>query len=137
MKHHLTASKTPLPIYTEWVADIKATLEIEFPTEYVVLFWAADFRLIAGSEIVDLAKSLLFKGIHYVCCWGPECEKAHDCFDEAKVILEIDNGFERHVMTTWHSDESLDEALWFCIYNATPEDEFGINAQLLWWAWAS
>lgn len=26
-------------------------------------------------------------------------------------------------MSTWHNDEAFEEALWFCLYNAYPEDE--------------
>ncbi len=85
---------------------------------------AADFSEISGAELVELAKLQIAKGVHYICCWGPNCEIGHDCFDEANVILQINENFERHVMSTWHANESLEEALWFCIFNAIPDDEF-------------
>lgn len=124
MKKHHSKIETPLPIYSHWTEEIENIKEIQFPTECVVLFLCADFSKIPGSDLVDIAKFLMLKGVHYICCWGKECEKGHDCFDEANVILQVDENFERHVMSTWHSDESLDEALWFCIFNATPDDEF-------------
>jgi hypothetical protein len=30
-------------------------------------------------------------------------------------------------MTTWHSDETLDQALWFFAFNATPDETY-VNA---------
>ncbi len=124
MKKHNSEIETPLPIYSDWIEKIKKLDEIEFPSERVVLFLAADFSKISSMKLVELAKLQIAKGVHYVCCWGPDCEVAHDCFDEANIILQLDENFERNVMSTWHANESLEEALWFCIFNAKPEDEF-------------
>ncbi len=124
MKKHIPTIETPLPIYSHWVDEVGKINEIKFPTECVALFLSAYFSKISGSGLVDIAKVAILKGIHYICCWGNECEKAHDCFDEANVILQVDEGFERHVFSTWHANETIDEALWFCIFNATPEDEY-------------
>ena len=124
MKKHNPTIKTPLPIFSNWVKGFEDLIEIQFPSEFIVLFLCADFSEIEGSKMIEVAKQLILKGVHYVCCWGKECEFAHDCFDEANVYLEIDDGFKRHVMSTWHSNESIDEALWFSIFNAIPEDEY-------------
>lgn len=124
MKKHHSKIETPLPIYSDWIEKIDKLNEIEFPSEGVVLFLAADFSEISGSELVELAMLQISKGVHYICCWGSNCELGHDCFDQANVKLQIDKNFERHVMSTWHADESLEEALWFCIFNATPDDAF-------------
>jgi hypothetical protein len=35
-----------------------------------------------------------------------------------------ERGKELHVMSTWHKDETLDEALWFGIFVAMVDDEF-------------
>jgi hypothetical protein len=48
----------------------------------------------------------------------------HDCFDETIVERELDTGVESPdenvIMTTWHSQESLSEVLWFFINSAFP-----------------
>lgn len=55
----------------------------------------------------------------YVCAWGPGCERVHDIVDE-----ERDGGSEdnRVLMTTWHANESLADALWFVLTCAIPDD---------------
>jgi hypothetical protein len=124
MKKHTPTIQTPLPIYSHWIDELGKINEIQFPTECVALFLSADFSIVSGSKLVNIARVLISKGTHYICCWGNDCEKAHDCFDEANVILQVDKGFERHDFSTWHAKETIDEALWFCIFCATPEDQF-------------
>lgn len=46
-----------------------------------------------------------------LCCWGPGCERLHDCFDEADVCHKLDDADAPVVMTTWHDRESLDSYL--------------------------
>jgi hypothetical protein len=56
--------------------------------------------------------------------WGNNCERIHDIFDECEVQLEIDNGREYQVMTTWHENESLDDALSFFLNKTVPNEEY-------------
>ena len=62
----------------------------------------------------------------YFCAWGPGCEKFHDIVDEQIVANELDersSGAPTEadtVMTTWHQDESLEEALDFFVTRAHP-----------------
>jgi hypothetical protein len=37
----------------------------------------------------------------------------HDCADEAAVLAEIEGRWSGHLMTTWHANESLEEAAIF------------------------
>jgi hypothetical protein len=48
----------------------------------------------------------------------------HDLVDEAAVMRELDSeGVEpNHVMTTWHDNESLSEALDFALNLALPDE---------------
>ena len=58
---------------------------------------------------------LLKSGCLYVVAWGVECEVWHDTVDETNLEM-FDFGDipdDRFVMTTWHTDEPLSEALWF------------------------
>ena len=56
----------------------------------------------------------------YLMAWGTHCEAWHDAVDMANIeafdFKEIPE--ERFVMTTWHADEPLKEALWYCKNNA-------------------
>jgi hypothetical protein len=78
-----------------------------------------------ANAIGSFAESLLVQGAVYVCAWGPDCERVHDIFDE-----EIVGGgpevprFSDGVMTTWHDNEDLDDALFFFLLCTYPDDEF-------------
>ena len=52
--------------------------------------------------------------------WGTECSSWDDSVDWANIealdYLEIPD--DKFVMTTWHANEPLSEALWFAKYNA-------------------
>ncbi len=72
----------------------------------------------SGADPVDLeafCDCLLKRGCVYFCAWGPDCERLHDVFDAAGVDVNP------VVMTTWHSDESLEEALEFFISSSHPD----------------
>ncbi len=76
------------------------------------------------QTVISLTKALLQAGCVYACTWGTGCERVHDVFDETLVEMEIDGEMpadDGHlVMTTWHSKESLGDALFFLLVCATP-----------------
>lgn len=67
-----------------------------------------------------VAKELVRSGCLYLMAWGQECEAWHDAVDMANIeqfdFKEIPE--ESFIMTTWHEEEPLSEALWFCKNNA-------------------
>jgi len=97
--------------------------KLELPSRNYVLLLACDARGIGDSAITAFANSMIDRGIAYLCAWGPDCERVHDLFDQTHVLREIEERREYpHVMTTWHNDESLDEALWYMLHVAYPDD---------------
>ena len=54
-------------------------------------------------------------GCLYVVAWGAECEVWHDTVDETSLEMFdfADIPDDKFVMTTWHTDEPLAEAMWF------------------------
>ena len=75
------------------------------------------------------AKELLKAGLVYMCAWGNECEKIHDLFDDANVILEVDEEIKpliegNVVMTTWHENDTLQDAIEFFLMNTSPTEQF-------------
>jgi len=64
-------------------------------------------------ELIALVRPLVERGLAYFSAWGNRCEKVHDavdqCFDERKPDAGV---AEYMLMTTWHSDEPLREAVW-------------------------
>ena len=92
-------------------------------SEYFGLLLLMDTRSEDPSLIDGIAAQLLEAGLVYLCAWGPDCEHLHDIFDEADLARELDRNASSNcsddvVMTTWHKDESLKEALQFFVYSA-------------------
>ena len=75
------------------------------------------------DAIGRMSVSLLEQGLVYACTWGPGCKRVHDIIDE-----EVVGGgpviprFPLLVMTSWHSGETLDDALYFWLFNTTPHE---------------
>ena len=55
---------------------------------------------------------------------GAGCERVHDIFDEERDGPNPLISADPVVMTTWHEDESLAEALGFVLAAAIPDDGF-------------
>jgi hypothetical protein len=72
---------------------------------------AWDARSARVEELSAIARQLLDAGAVYVCAWGPGCERVHDIFDEERDGPNPLTSTDPVVMTTWHDDESLAEAL--------------------------
>jgi len=101
---------------------------LSLPATRFRLLVAADMREAEDSAIAQFASAALSAGMVYFCAWGPECERFHDIVDS--VLENDDKGARRYagprsddvVMTTWHDDESLEEALDFFAICAVPTD---------------
>jgi hypothetical protein len=94
--------------------------ELRGVDDHFILVLAADTTGQSSTDLFASAEALIRRGASYVCCWGPGCERLHDCFDEADVALHGGETERRLVMTTWHADESLGEVLWFALNAAVP-----------------
>lgn len=79
------------------------------PVQFIA-FVAFDARGVADDVISDIGARLVRAGAVCVGTWGPDCERVHgltdDAYDTATMPTEHDV-----VMTTWHDDESLADAL--------------------------
>ncbi len=74
-----------------------------------------------ADTIARVAGHFLASGLIQVCVWGPDCQRVHDIFDEVHVgDGGVEPGFT--LMSTWHSDDSIEEALWYFIEYAFPLD---------------
>ena len=107
------------PSWAEWPSGI------DMPKDGFCLLVMADATDVSASLISRAAEHVLGSGCAYVCAWGPRCEFVHDIFDEVFVGDGTNLENKRHVMTTWHAKESLEEALWYLIDIAMPDKSFG------------
>jgi hypothetical protein len=85
-----------------------------------LLAWNAD--AVSNDNIARVARAVLDAGCCYVCCWGPRCQTVHDIFDE--VAIERSDGHDL-IMSTWHEDEPLTDAIWFSVFCAEPDASVG------------
>lgn len=68
----------------------------------------------------DAARWLVASGCRVLLAWGKECESWAESVDDA--LLEAfdydDIPDDKHITTTWHEDEDLEEVFWFARHRA-------------------
>jgi hypothetical protein len=89
-------------------------------SSHFVLFIAADATSIAEQTILDAGEKLLSAGMVYACVWGPDCERVHDLLDAAILKNNPSESDADVVITTWHSKDTIKEAVWFFMNCAWP-----------------
>jgi hypothetical protein len=121
VKPHGINPTSQRPLFSDFVSSFDALEHVSLPSAHTVLFIAADARGVQTDTVGRVAERLLAAGVIYVCAWGPDCERIHDIFDEVHVG---DGSTEPSFtfMSTWHSDETLEDGLWFFIECAFPPD---------------
>jgi hypothetical protein len=112
---------------TKLLLHVKSSSEValfaqQLPSSFACLI-AWHSTNVSVSEIAALASLLLTCGAVYVCTWGKDCERVHDIFDEDIVDENIRLGRDSVVMTTWHDDESLNDAMFFLQYCTNSADD--------------
>jgi hypothetical protein len=91
--------------------------------KYFTLLLAWDAPEISENGLVELFAPLVSSGLAYFCAWGERCEEVHDAVDDCFVEHELESGVaDPFLMTTWHRNESLEEALWFFRMLAIPAE---------------
>ena len=102
-------------------ADILPAVS-QLPGQHFVTLLIADFSSTTRDDMVALSKQLISAGSRYFCAWGKECQMAHLAFDLACCEFEIDS--EHVILTTDHSKESIEDAIWFTLVCAYPVDPY-------------
>lgn len=90
---------------------------------YAVLLDADDDEWVDEERIREVALSLLEAGCRYVVCYGERSEEVHDLFDDCiveKTVLGEQADYEG-VITTYHTDESVEDVAEFFLNCALPE----------------
>ncbi|NIZ90412.1 DUF7684 family protein [Kineococcus rubinsiae] len=105
------------------------------------LLLVCDARLESVEDISALSRASLLAGMHWFSSWGPDCERVHDIVD-ADIVGFVIEGEDRAaavgqpapacdlVMTTWHDDEPLSEAVeffWTCAVPAGEQHDSGLR----------
>jgi hypothetical protein len=103
---------TQIPSLADWPDTI------DEPKPHFAAFVAADSSPASEGELRAFARRLLAQGAVHVSAWGPGCERLHDAFDAES------EGSTPPIATTWHADDTLDEALWFALFASFPDEAY-------------
>jgi len=49
---------------------------------HFVAMLVCDARILSTDDIASVARNLIDSGCAYFSCWGDDCERVHDIFDE-------------------------------------------------------
>jgi hypothetical protein len=108
-----------------FVISVSTPVEIpsasSLPSKKFVCLLVWDAREVDSKMISFVAERLMRAGCVYFCCWGPDCERVHDIIDDTELMLLPD---DTRCMTTWHSHESISEAIFFSLNWAWPFEEY-------------
>ena len=98
---------------------------LRFPSRYFACLLAWDASQASADEIRSVGQKLIEQGAAYFVLWGADCERVHDLVDEVEALREEANSDDPSViMTSWHHDEPLSEAIWFVLHCALPDDPY-------------
>ncbi len=123
------------------ILQISSPFVVESPfggIEFPCLTWDAGANA-SVDQMEALAKKLINANCRYVVCGGAQCLRWHDAVDEV-FVREVYEGQDcseeeaeaRHVMTTWHEGESLEEVAHFFVrYTAFGEHKFSRHLVLI------
>ncbi len=114
--------KNPFAIFSVFFPEIEDARLFQPVTKYFTFLLCADFRKFSDDQIQQLGTQLLNQGMVYFCSCGSDCERAHDLID--KVFEDKEHQGEDTLMTTWHDDESIEDALWFLLNLAMAPDRY-------------
>lgn len=96
--------------------------EFSLPSRYFACFIAGDVQGVSDEDLSRLSSLLLDKGAAYFSVWGGDCYRLHNIIDETIIQRGGQEGMETYqIMTSWHQDESLSEALSFIFNSAEPD----------------
>jgi hypothetical protein len=101
-------------------------VRIELPSAHFACFVAWDASRTPTDSVAELAARLLRSGASYFVCWGPDSERVEGIIDEVTAHPGNDFGVpdDSCIMTTSHTTESLEEALWFLLRSAWPDEHY-------------
>ena len=114
-------------------------VNLDLPTKYFCAMLVWDSEGASVDSISRLVESLFRSGCVYMCCWGSGYDRVHDIADDVIVAFQLGlmdtrttdaqdlsaTGAEgRHIMTTGHGPETLEEALHFFLTHTRPGSEY-------------
>ena len=101
-------------------SDMPAQFALSSP--HFACFLAWDAREASVEEIDGVLRPLLTSGVAHLCTWGADCKRVHDIAD--KIFHRLVSPEGAVVMTTWHDEETLAEAVEFFLNRSFPHEYY-------------
>ncbi|MGO9094754.1 MAG: hypothetical protein ACLQGV_05975 [Bryobacteraceae bacterium] len=103
-----------------WIEEIRTAAEFSTPRvreSYVCVLWDNESGF-DSTQRTELATALLNSGCQYAVCAGTACEAWHDEIDAVYLSQHSDQPQDdgSFVMTTWHTDESEEDVMFFAFH---------------------
>ncbi len=100
-------------------------LQMELPSKYFICFIVGNFSQDSDEVLSQVARKLLLNGAVEFCTFGDDCERFHDLIDEQVYVMKLENGsLEKVIMTSWHSSEPFEDALWYFLHATIPSEAY-------------
>lgn len=77
-------------------------------------------RAVDAAERAEVSRRLVKAGCLYAMAWGIDCSLWDDSIDEANIATFFPKSVpaDQFVMTTWHSEETIDDVFFYAKHNA-------------------
>jgi hypothetical protein len=115
---HPITGRTMLLLEIDALEDWPEELVLKSP--HFVLFLACDAQDVADEDLAAVAGKALEQGMVYLSAWGGDSERVHDVFEATDAEFHPDSTADDVVLSEWHEDEPLAEALRFAVAQASP-----------------
>lgn len=97
----------------------------DFSSEgYFILFLADNSHNLNIEKVSSFMDTMLKKGMVYLCTWGRNCELIHDIADKKICSSNLSKDEGNTILTTWHKNQNLAEALWYALKSAVPAEKY-------------
>lgn len=117
----------------EYLLEVYSSDRLEIPEKFDSPFFSlallVDGSRYSNEDLLAFADECLRKRLCYLA-WGPDCERVHDLFDEARdqperggYLPQAASG-DDVVMTSWHALKPLADALFFFVFCTFPTGVF-------------
>jgi len=89
-----------------------------FASAFVTVLLACD-PTITPNKQAEISAELVQRDCRYVLAWGHNATSWDDSVDMAFISTDADFNppSDRHVMTTWHDNDTIADVIWFAIHN--------------------
>ena len=120
--HHAETQRKLVLHHVKSLVDLPTILNSD--GGYFVAMLVCDARNLSANVISTAARKLIDDGCAYFCCWGNDCERVHDIFDEEWVGNGFVDAPDDTIMTTWHANETIEQFIEFSLLHTQPTTKF-------------